>query len=221
MIRPSRQTVHLESVREETPDVRTFVFSIDYDFEPGQFVNIEFSGNDTIGRRSFSIASGPGERLELTIKRVGSFTEAIFSAPIGTRFEILGPLGLPYIRHHEGPYLLIAGGSGIAPFRSLLRDPRSSDLTFTLVDSNKTYTDIIYREEMSSWKATIIHTLSREEHEDIRCGRIDAALFREIPGLEKHRAIVCGPPGLVSCAIDALTSLGIPMERIKTESWGN
>lgn len=221
MIRPTRKTLTLESVRIETHDTRTFVFSEPYDLEPGQFVNINFAGDDTIGRRSFSIASAPKEKLELTIKAVGAFTRAIFEAPIGTEFEVLGPLGLPYIRANTDPHVLIAGGSGIAPFRSLLRDPSHKNTSFVLIDSNRTYEDIIYREEIGSWHAHTIHTLTRESHEGLRFGRIDHELFASIEKLETYRILICGPPGLVSSSIEHLLALGIPVNRIKSESWGN
>lgn len=222
MIRPNRRTVSLESVRDEAPNVKTFVFSVDYGCEPGQFVNLEFEADDRLGRRSFSIASGPDERLELTVKAVGSFTNALFAAPIGTRFEVMGPLGLPYVRgHRQDPHLLIAGGTGIAPFRSLMRDPRSKQMRFLLIDSNRSYDDVIYRDEMADWNATIIHTLTRVPHEGMRAGRIDRDLFEAIPDIDTYRALICGPPGLVSASIEQLTSLGITMDRIKTESWGN
>lgn len=219
MIRPTRQHVTLESVRDEAPEVKTFTFSTDYDFEPGQFVNIEFE-DDTIGRRSFSIASGPGERLELTIKRVGRFTNAIFDAPIGTSFSIMGPLGLPYVR---GPwndaYVCIAGGTGIAPFRSMMHDPRISKMRPVLIVSNRTREDIIYREEMNDWDGTIIHTLTRDEQDGMRTGRIDASLIESIENISERKALICGPPGLVSTSITLLTEAGIPMDRIKSETW--
>ena len=218
-MKPERRIMRLETSRPETHDTRTFVFTDTYSFEPGQFVNIHFAEKDTIGRRSFSIASGPGERLEITVKRVGSFTNAFFEAPPGTAFEVHGPLGLPYIRSRD-PYLLIAGGTGIAPFRSLMRKGYE-DVRFTLIDSNRTYDDIIYRDEIPNWKATVIHTLTREEREGFRHGRIDRALLETIPHLEEHRVLICGPPGMVTTAIEALITLGIPMNRIKTESWGN
>lgn len=208
----------LETSRSETHDTKTFVLSDQYSFEPGQFVNIRFAEDDTIGRRSFSIASGPGERLEITVKQVGRFTNALFEAPPETIFEVHGPLGLPYIRSCD-PYLLIAGGTGIAPFRSLMRGYK--DTRFTLINSNKTYDDIIYRDEIPNWNATVIHTLTREEREGYRHGRIDRALLEEIPQLEEHRVLICGPPGMVTTIIEALITLGIPMNRIKTESWGN
>lgn len=221
MIKPTRRVLALESVRVETADVRTFRFNQSYDLEPGQFVNIRFSGDDTIGRRSFSIASGPGEPLELTIKAVGAFTKAIFQAPIGTEFEVLGPLGLPYIRGNTDPHVLIAGGSGIAPFRSIMRDPAYASVEFVLIDSNKTCEDIIYRDEMREWHCTITHTLTREEHEGMRFGRISQELLESIEGYATRRYLICGPPGMVSTAIEHLVALGIPMNRIKTESWGN
>jgi NAD(P)H-flavin reductase len=221
MIKPHKRTIPLASVREETPGVRSFVFSEPSMHEPGQFVNIAFARNDELGRRSFSIASGPGEPLELTIKAVGAFTHALFDAPIGTVFEVHGPLGLPYVRFPEEPHLLIAGGSGIAPFRSLMHDERFVNTRFTLIDSNRTYEDIIYRDEITSWRANVIHTLTREEHSGCSFGRISRELLASIPNLLAHRVLICGPPGMVSTCIEHLISLGVAMNRIKTESWGN
>lgn len=221
MITPTRQTVTLEAVRDETHDVKTFVFSTEYAFEPGQFVNLRFSRDDDIGRRSFSVASGPGERLEITAKAIGRFTNALFAAPIGTEFEVLGPLGLPYVRgSHDEAYLLIAGGSGIAPFRSLMRSREHADLRMTLVDSNKTFGDIIYANEMDAWPAEIVHTLTRETRDGMRHGRIARDTFAAIEALEQRRVMICGPSGLVTSAVTILTSLGVPSDRIRTESWG-
>jgi NAD(P)H-flavin reductase len=221
MIKPTKRTVHLASVREETSDVRTFTFVESSKHEPGQFVNIAFSDDDSLGRRSFSIASAPDEPLELTVKLVGTFTKALFDAPIGTVFEVHGPLGLPYVRFADEPHLLIAGGSGIAPFRSLMRDPKYTNTIFTLIDSNRTYDDIIYRDEMITWKATIIHTLTREERDGYVHGRIDHEMLGRIPNLLTHRVLICGPTGMVSACIENLIALGVAMNRIKTESWGN
>ena len=222
MIKPVRHVVTLEATRFETHDTKTFTFSSEYVFEPGQFVNVRFEQDDALGKRSFSIASGPHEKLEITVKRIGVFTNELFTAPIGTRFEIHGPLGLPYIRSSpEDPYLLIAGGSGIAPFRSLMRDHRLAETRFTLIDSNRTYDDIIYRDEIERWHAKVIHTLTRENHHGIRHGRIDRGLLDRIPHIRDHRVLICGPPGLVSASIEHLLSLGIPVNRIKSESWGN
>ena len=221
MIKPTRKRIVLESSREETADTHTFVFSLPYAHEPGQFITLGFADAETIGRRSFSIASGPGEQLELTVKRVGSFTDALFRAARGTVFESLGPLGLPHIRNREDPHVLIAGGSGIAPFRSLARDPRSTALRLTLIDSNRTYSDIIYRDELEHWNIPIIHTLTREPHEGMRFGRIDMALLGSVEDIAQQRIIICGPPGLVSSTIEHLLTLGVPPSRIRTESWGN
>lgn len=221
MIRPERGTVTLEAIRDETHDVKTFTFSTDYAFEPGQFVNLRFTHDDGIGRRSFSVASGPGERLAITAKAIGRFTNALFCAPIGTEFEVLGPLGLPYVRgSHEEPYVLIAGGTGIAPFRSLMRSREHADVRMTLIDSNKTEGDIIYASEMAEWPADVVHTLTRETREDMRHGRIAPDVFTAIEDLGAHRFVICGPQGLVTSATDILMGLGVPAERIRSESWG-
>jgi CDP-4-dehydro-6-deoxyglucose reductase len=102
-----------------------------FHFQPGQYVDIMLSGGR---RRSFSIASPPHDSrlLELHIRRVpgGEFTERLFAENARSALlSIEGPLGRFVYRHAPGvPMLLVGGGTGLAPLKSMLRHVVENDL---------------------------------------------------------------------------------------------
>jgi CDP-4-dehydro-6-deoxyglucose reductase len=102
-----------------------------FDFQPGQYVDVMLSAGR---RRSFSIASPPHDArlLELHIRRVpgGEFTEPLFAADAHSRLlSIEGPLGQFVYREPAGaPMLLVGGGTGLAPLKSILRHVLENNL---------------------------------------------------------------------------------------------
>ena len=92
-------------------------------FQPGQYLDILLEGGR---RRSFSIASPPhdSDLLELHVRRVpgGGFTDRLFGTlDAGALLRIEGPVGQFTYRPGSGPVLMIAGGTGFAPLKSMLR----------------------------------------------------------------------------------------------------
>ena len=95
-------------------------------YQPGQYLDILLEGGR---RRSFSIASPPhdSELIELHVRRVsgGGFTERLFGAggalAVGSLLRIEGPIGQFSYRPGALPVLMIAGGTGFAPLKSMLR----------------------------------------------------------------------------------------------------
>ena len=90
-------------------------------FLPGQYVNIDVPGSAQ--HRSYSFSSVPGEsRISFLIKKIpgGVMTTWLESADIGNKVDLTGPLGSFYLRAVERPLLLLAGGTGLAPFLSML-----------------------------------------------------------------------------------------------------
>jgi benzoate/toluate 1,2-dioxygenase reductase subunit len=90
-------------------------------FLPGQYVNIDVPGSGQ--HRSYSFSSAPGEsRISFLIKRItgGVMSTWLDSAQPGNKLELTGPLGSFYLRAVERPLLLLAGGTGLAPFLSML-----------------------------------------------------------------------------------------------------
>lgn len=91
-------------------------------FLPGQYVNIAVPGSGD--HRSYSFSSAPDERsLGFLIKKIpdGLMSSWLARARPGDRLDLTGPMGSFYLRDGDGPLLFLAGGTGLAPFLSMLR----------------------------------------------------------------------------------------------------
>ncbi|MCM2442281.1 ring-hydroxylating dioxygenase ferredoxin reductase family protein [Agrobacterium vitis] len=90
-------------------------------FLPGQYVNIAVPGSNQ--SRSYSFSSKPGEnRISFLIKKIpgGVMSTWLEQAKIGTTLDLTGPLGSFYLRDVQNTLLFLAGGTGLAPFLSML-----------------------------------------------------------------------------------------------------
>lgn len=89
-------------------------------FLPGQYVNIVVPGSQE--HRSYSFSSAPGETMGFLIKQVpnGLMSTWLDSASAGIELDLIGPLGTFYLRPVSRPLLFLAGGTGLAPFLSML-----------------------------------------------------------------------------------------------------
>jgi CDP-4-dehydro-6-deoxyglucose reductase len=114
--------------REIGPEVRHFLFDVPetdkLDYTPGQFVSFS---ETVLGRqvtRAYSVCSAPdGNRFELCLNRVreGLFSPWLFEMAPGSTVHLSGPLGIFVPKQPFGDSVLIATGTGIAPFRAFLR----------------------------------------------------------------------------------------------------
>ncbi len=89
-------------------------------FLPGQYVNIEVPG--TGQHRAYSFSSAPGAAAEFLVRHIpgGLMTGFLASATPGAAVTFTGPVGGFYLRPVERPLLMLAGGTGLAPFLSML-----------------------------------------------------------------------------------------------------
>ncbi|MFT0734260.1 benzoate 1,2-dioxygenase electron transfer component BenC [Ralstonia wenshanensis] len=90
-------------------------------FLPGQYVNIGVPG--TGQHRSYSFSSAPGEsKISFLIKKIpgGAMSRWLETAQPGDKLDLHGPLGSFYLRNVQRPLLFLAGGTGLAPFLSML-----------------------------------------------------------------------------------------------------
>jgi CDP-4-dehydro-6-deoxyglucose reductase, E3 len=138
------------------PDVKHFVFEApeveQFAFVPGQFVSIEHAVGEKKITRAYSIASEPlgTNRFELCLDLVqdGLLSPLLFSLKPGDTVEIRRPLGMFVLRDPPRDSVLIATGTGVAPFRSMLRAKLGgSSQRFTLVSGARHEEDLLYRGE--------------------------------------------------------------------------
>ena len=224
---------------EETPRVRSLVLDPPEwpGHRAGQHVDVRLTAEDGYqAQRSYSIASAPGdEHLVLTVERLDDGEVSPYLAGelrFGDELELRGPIGGYFVWEEllGGPLLLLAGGSGIVPLRSMLRHHAAIESTILvrLLYSSRSLSDVIYRDELARLGARdeveISFTLTREAPEGWRGyrRRIDAELLREIawPPQEQPLVYVCGPTAFVEAAATGLVELGHDAGRIRTERFG-
>ena len=220
----------LAELVDETPHARTLVLDVD-DWEghrAGQHVDVRLTAEDGYqAERSYSIASGPNDgKLELTVERIedGEVSPYLVDElQHGDTFEVRGPIGgwFAWDPAEGGPLLLVGGGSGVVPLRSMLR-ARPADVPARLIYSARTLDDVIYRRELEALGDDVVLTLTREQRDGFREGRVDAGLLREagFAPEQEPRIFVCGPTPFVEAVASELVELGHPPERVKTERFG-
>ena len=227
------------SKRDETPRVRSIVFECPMweGHMAGQHVDIRLTAEDGYqAQRSYSIASAPGdEHLMLTVERLqdGEVSPYLFDelAP-GDELEMRGPIGRYFVWEEgmTGPLLMIAGGSGVVPFRAILRHRAMADgeSPARLLYSARTIGDVIYREELIGFGdaagVDVDLTLTRAQPENWAGygRRVDAAILSEVawPSSAEPWTYICGPTGFVETVANYLVDLGHDPESIRTERFG-
>ena len=206
--------------------------------EAGQHVDVRLTAEDGYeAQRSYSIASGPeDDHLVLTVERLDDGEVSPYlvgELRPGDELELRGPIGGYFVWNQSlaGPLLLIAGGSGIVPFRSMLRhrSATGSGVAVRLLYSSRALGDVIYRDELAEFAAAgdgvdVSFTLTREWPEDWTGyrGRIDGKLLDEVswPAAEMPLTYICGPSGFVESASGTLVDSGHDPRRIRTERFG-
>jgi ferredoxin-NADP reductase len=199
----------------------------------GQHVDVRLTAEDGYqAQRSYSIASAPeDDHLVLTVERLDDgevSTYLVDELRSGDKLELRGPIGGYFVwdESQGGPLLLVGGGSGIVPLRSMLRHRAAmrSSVPARLVYSSRSLDDVIYRDELDGLDAEVTLTLTRAWPEDWngRRGRVDRAMLEEVawPPADRPLTYVCGPTGFVEAVAESLVSLGHEPARIKTERFG-
>jgi ferredoxin-NADP reductase len=230
------QIATVEAVSDETARVRTIVLDAPEwaGHRAGQHLDVRLTAEDGYrAERSYSIASAPGEPVAITVERLedGEVSPYLTEELRPTDgLELRGPVGGYFVWDPEngGPLLLVAGGSGIVPLRSMLRHRRRSGSTVPvrMLYSSRSLDDVIYQAELDEPTdgVEIVHTLTRTQPPGWRghARRVDAALLDEVawPVDQEPLAYVCGPTSFVEVVAEGLVELGYPPGRVKTERFG-
>jgi ferredoxin-NADP reductase len=219
---------------QETPRVRTLDFEVpDWPrHRAGQHLDVRLTAEDGYqALRSYSIASAPGDGIELTIERLDDGEVSPYlvdEAREGDQVEVRGPIGGYFVWDGDEPepVLLVAGGSGVVPLMAMARHRAriGSDTPMRLIYSSRTWEDVIYRDELESIGLDVVHTLTREQPPGWTgySRRIDRDLLAESawPASDSPRVYVCGSTRFVDAAADGLLELGYEPDWIKTERFG-
>lgn len=198
-------------------------------FQAGQYLDVLLDGGR---RRSFSIASPPhdGHQIELHVRRVagGGFTGSLFdSLRTGALLRIEGPIGQFVYRDRPGPALLIAGGTGFAPLKSMLRHAleRGSTREFHLYWGARGPQDIYELDLLREWESRyprfrFTPVLSGVDASgEWRTGWVHEAVMADYPSLDAFDVYAAGPPAMVEAIRATFPALGVSDDRLHFDSF--
>jgi ferredoxin-NADP reductase len=212
-------------VRPETPQHLSVVFERPrgFDYDPGDWVDLAFA-DELRGGKTYSLSSSPTEpELMITFKEGQSEVKrALASAAPGSSMRITA-YGNDYefqLDEHRDS-VLIAGGVGVAPFRSMMKemlDARRSG-SIELVYLNAT-DDFLFKDELDAWQAQLpdahVHYLvtkgvKRKDRE---------RMLRELVPVTAHHYYVAGSEGMIESTEALLDSMGVDHDDIRIDSFG-
>ena len=230
------QLAKVSATTAETASVKTILLDVpDWaGHQAGQHLDIRLTDEDGyMAERSYSIASAPGEPLAITVERLDDGEVSPYLTDelrAGDDLELRGPIGGYFVWEPEdgGPLLLLAGGSGVVPLRSILRhrERTGSTVPVCMLYSSRSLDDVIYRDELGQPAAgvEVTYTLTRHQPPGWTgyARRVDADMLAQVagPASAMPLAYVCGPTSFVETVSQVLVQSGYPPERVKTERFG-
>jgi ferredoxin-NADP reductase len=220
--------------RIESKDVVSLYFDPEdgnpFSFISGQYVNVKHPNIPNHGK-SYTISSSPNENhICLTIKRKGAMSSMMIDSEIGAKVTFSGPYGYFFPEKYDKDIVFLAGGIGITPFFSILKDKLGSieDKKIYLFYSNKTTGDIVFFDDIDKLskktsKLITIYTLTQEKTSK-DCGyefsRIDKKMLNKyLTSIKGKYYYICGSISFVNNMWKLIKSFGVSEGDIFTESF--
>jgi len=208
--------VRIRRVVKETPDVKTFYFENDLAFIPGQFLELSCFG---AGEAPISICSSPEEDfLKLSFRRAGCVTKGLFELKENDSVGMRGPFGngFPLDLLKMKNILLIGGGIGLAPLRSLLKcilsEGKNKAGKTILFYGARSPQELLYKNELKQWPKDIELLVTVDKPDTAWCGAVGVVteLFNKIRIQPAHTAaFICGPQIMMRFSTEKLLRLGV------------
>ena len=233
----------IERVARATPRIVSVFLETDLPRHiAGQHLDVRLTAPDGYAaQRSYSIASAPGQPIELIVEKLDDGEVSPYFHDIaqpGDSIEVRGPLGGHFIWRAEdgGPVLLVAGGSGIAPLMAMVRDwaggAGSAAITpMMLVCSARTWEELAFRDELLQLEASradfrFVAAITRgpRQRDSDRAERLDASALKELIAQWGHtprHVYVCGSNRFVEGVTRGLPDASLlAAGMIRTERYG-
>ena len=227
--------VRVEKMRKLAPDVMELTLKLPASerlrFLPGQYIDILLKDGT---RRGFSLANAPfnDQVLELHVRHVpnGKFTSYVFNEmQEKALMRIEGPLGGFYIHDSERPLILMGGGTGFAPLKSMLEQLMEAGLTrpVYLYWGARAQVDLYMDSVVRSWVErqpllTYVPVLSEPNAEEGwlgRTGYVHAAVASDFPDLSGYDVYMSGPPPMINAAKLSFLAQGLPDNQLYSDAF--
>jgi sulfhydrogenase subunit gamma (sulfur reductase) len=196
------------------------------EYKPGQIVEAGVFG---YGEVPLGFASSPTQTektgtFDLVVREVGKVTKALVSLQPGDTMTLRGPLGNGFpVEEFEGnDVLIVAGGIGLCPTRSMIKyilDKRDDFKKFTLFFGSRTPAEQLFVEDLDVWRGAedVDYKEIVDNADESWKGKVGVItqLFKELDELNPEtKVIICGPPIMYKFVIAELEGFNIPHENI-------
>jgi sulfhydrogenase subunit gamma (sulfur reductase) len=219
----------VKEIREDTSETRTFVISPEvsdaksrFAFRPGQFLQLTVFG---VGEAPISVCSSPEDLplVQMSIRRIGTVTEAMHDIRVGDFVGLRGPYGngWPVEKLKGRDVVLVAGGIGMAPLRPLMSTSRNvtdKSGSTTLCYGARNPSLLMYKSEFPRWTESGASVKLTVDQGDAgwngRVGVVPALLDDLEVDKASAVALTCGPPVMIKFTARKLAQLGYKPENI-------
>lgn len=228
---PKRIELTVAEVIDETATAKTFRLRRTGGgalppFLAGQYINLFVTIDGIATSRPMAISSSPAVRdaYDVTVRRVPGgrvSNHLIDRLRPGDRLPSTGPMGTFHHNplFHGDELVFLAGGSGVAPAMSMIREIRDGEepRRLHLIYGSQLAADVIFRDEL----AAICAADARIRVDHVIGGLIGAATIVDLAGpLSDRMVYVCGPQAMYPYALEQLDRLGHPRRRVRFEANG-
>jgi NAD(P)H-flavin reductase/ferredoxin len=204
-----------------------------FTFSAGQFASLEFPMAPG-AVRDYSMANRPDEAtLEFHIRVMpgpNSVSRRVAAnLRVGDTVKVSGPLGTSYLRAlHTGPVLCVAGGSGLAPIKSIVETALRGGFAqpLHLYFGVRGERDIYFERELAelskrhaSFHAHIVLSDADAGETSKRCGFVTDAIAADLADLTGWKVYFAGPPPMVDAATELVRSRGVEMRDIHADAF--
>jgi len=240
LLHPKNIRLQVSEIREETQTAKSFrlVSPNGYlpPFQAGQYINLFVDVGGVRTSRPYSISSPPNQNgyYEIAVRRVeDGFVSSYLleTVKVGDRLESTGPSGNFYYNplFHGDDLVFLAGGSGITPFMSMIREVTDRGLPrrIHLIYGSRDPDDMIFGKELEerarlhgNFKLTSVISEPPKGFEGFT-GFITAKLMKDVLGSTEGKTFyVCGPEAMYTFAPPELLKLQVPARKIRMEVFG-
>ncbi|MEW5725038.1 MAG: FAD-binding oxidoreductase, partial [Thermodesulfobacteriota bacterium] len=239
-LHPARLRLRVIDLFDETPSARTLRLAPRDGYLPpfqaGQYLALFLEIGNVRTSRPYSLSSPPNQigHFDITVRRVpgGLVSNHLLDrVRVGDEIESSGPAGQFYHHplFHDRDLVFLAGGSGITPFMSLIRETveRGLDRTIHLFYGNKTLEETIFHQALSTLAARHPNVHYHPVLEDPPAGwdgltgLLTGTLIQKVLGGVVGRTFyLCGPQAMYDFCVPELQGLGVPGRKIRKEVYG-
>ncbi|MGN0035280.1 MAG: FAD/NAD(P)-binding protein [Coriobacteriales bacterium] len=196
-----------------------------FTFDSGQFIELSIFG---VGEAPISITSSPTRHgsIQLCVRRTGTVTSALHDMQCGDIVGVRGPFGrgFPFEAMKGSDLLLVAGGLGIAPLKSLINhvhDERSQFGNVNILYGSRGPAEVMFRDEFEMWQHrkdfNLVLTVDRQNATsdwDGEAGRVTDHFDKVDLDPDNAYGVIVGPPPMYRSVAELMRGLGLSNDHI-------